>query len=430
VATGADNLTYQWQYSIDGVSPFTDIVDGSSYSGTETSSLTINTTGNFGGGFYQCYINGDLAPPATSADGILLISTKPTAPVVVSASRCGSGNLMLTITGGIDGQYKWYPVPAGGVEIVGEINATYTTPHLSSTTTYYATIVNGACESSRTPVVATVIIPPPAPTTTGASACQGSAITLSALGGNNGQYKWYSDPTTPTSLPGEVNNTYTTPPLTETTVYYVTVTENNCESLRTSVTATVLSAGCAPEITDTPLTTGPEGKIVIDLKPLITTDGTLDINSIQVTTGPPSGAQATIENGVLTVDYANIVFSGNEFITIEACNTNGFCAQEDFRIEVIGEIVILNGMSPNGDGTNEFFRILYIDVLSATKTNEVFIYNRWGDEVFSVSDYDNNSRVFAGLNKNGNKLPQGVYYYKIILPLQGKTLTGFLSLRY
>jgi hypothetical protein len=42
------------------------------------------------------------------------------------------------------------------------------------------------------------------------------------------------------------------------------------------------------------------------------------------------------------VSYKGKPFSGNEMITIEACNTNGECAQQPFTIEVAGDIVVYN----------------------------------------------------------------------------------------
>lgn len=428
-ATGTTNISYQWQFSPDGLTPFTNIINGGGYADATTSTLVINTTGNFGIGKYRCYITGDSATPITTNEAELTIQATPVAPIIAGVERCGDGPVTLSALGGTSGQYRWYTASSGGTAIPGEVNNAYTTPVLAAATTFYASIVNGSCESPRSPVTATIKAIPSA-TATGASACPGSTLILNASGGSNGQYKWYVDATATNPIAGEVNNSYTTPMLTQTTSYFVTVTTNGCESSRTPVAATIITSGCAPEIKNASLSTVVEGTIVIDLKPLITTVGTLDVSSIKVTVPPESGAITSIENGILTITYSGVNFGGSESITIEACNTNGLCSQQNFTIEVNGDIIVYNAVSPNDDGKNEMLVLQYIDALPSTRSNRVSIYNRWGDEVFSVSDYDNNTRVFTGRNKEGNKLPSGTYYYKIYFPLQDKTLTGFLSVKY
>lgn len=343
-ATGTTTITYQWQFSADGVAPFTDIANGGGYSNVTTSTLSVNTTGNFGVGRYRCRVNGDFATEVISNDEGLFIK----------------------------------PIPA-------------------------------------------------APGTTGASTCKNGKVTLQASGANNGDYLWYTLPTGGTAITDEFNSTFLTPALTATTTYYVSISKSGCESPRTPVVATITSLVCGPVITPQKLVTQVEGKITIDLVPLITTSGTLDVNSIRVTAPLNSGASAVVVAGVLTIDYKGKSFSGNEVITIEACNTNGDCNQQPFTIEVAGEIVVYNAVSPNGDGKNDFLVLQYIESISPK--NQVSIYNRWGDEVFSISDYDNKTRVFKGLSTSGNKLPSGTYFYKIIFANDQKTISGFLSLR-
>jgi uncharacterized repeat protein (TIGR03803 family) len=190
---------------------------------------------------------------------------------------------------------------------------------------------------------------------------------------------------------------------------------------------TVTTSGGAVTINVESLSTSIGGTITKNLVPLITAlNGSLDINSITVIVQPLSGAVASVSNGLLVVDYKNISFSGKESITIRACDTNGNCATQPFEIEVSGNVIVYNAVSP--DGKNPILRLAYIDTLSPK--NQVSIYNRWGDEVFSISDYDNSTRVFAGLSNAGNKLPSGTYFYKIVLPDTGKTMTGFLALKY
>ena len=79
-----------------------------------------------------------------------------------------------------------------------------------------------------------------------------------------------------------------------------------------------------------------------------------------------------------------------------------------------GDIVIYNGVTPNGDGLNDYF---LIDNIHLYPRNTVRIFNRWGREVFYTENYDSSGNVFRGvaqgkgvINK-GEQLPSGTYYY-------------------
>lgn len=80
-----------------------------------------------------------------------------------------------------------------------------------------------------------------------------------------------------------------------------------------------------------------------------------------------------------------------------------------------GDLDITDGVSPNGDGKNDFF---YIGNIAKYK-NSVEIFNRWGRPVFTAENYDNVNNVFKGIAEGkavvnqGEKLPTGTYYYKI-----------------
>jgi gliding motility-associated-like protein len=427
-ATGTTNITYQWQFSPTLAGTYNDIANGSGYSNVTTSTLSVNTTESFGAGFYRCQVNGDFAATVFTNAAQLTIHAIPNAPTVTGASNCGTGSVVLGANGGADGLYRWYTVATGGIADA-QVNSAFTTPILTSTTDYFVSINNGSCESTRTQVTATVTTTP-APTTTGTSACAGNTFTLTASGGTNGQYKWYTVATGGSAIVGEVNNSYTSPALNSTTNYFVSITIGTCESTRTQVTATIITTGCTPVITPTPLATQVEGKIIVDLKPLITTVGTLDANSIKVIVQPKlSGATASIANGILTIDYSGKTFSGNETIRIEACNTLGACSQTDFEIKVDGEIVVYNALSANDDILNATFHIQNIGALPETKTNRVVIFNRWGDVVFDVENYDNTTKVFRGLSNDGKELPSGIYFYKVTFSSGAKALEGFISLK-
>jgi gliding motility-associated-like protein len=193
---------------------------------------------------------------------------------------------------------------------------------------------------------------------------------------------------------------------------------------------TVTTPGGEVTITPETLATNIGGTASLNLVDLITTlNNNLDVNSITVSVPPPSGALAEVVDGVLTVDYTDISFSGRENITIRACDTDANCATQLFEIEVIGNIEVYNGISPNNDLQNEKFIIQYIDVLPETQNNKVSIFNRWGDVVWEGINYNNQTVVFTGKNKNGQELPSGTYFYKIQFSSGRKSETGYLVIK-
>lgn len=103
-----------------------------------------------------------------------------------------------------------------------------------------------------------------------------------------------------------------------------------------------------------------------------------------------------------------------------------------------GDIVIYNGVTPDGDGDNDYF---IIDHIKDFPKNTVEIYNRWGVKVFETSSYDTNGNVFRGFSDGratvtGTKiLPTGTYFYIIKydyerpgIPKRAITKTGYLYL--
>lgn len=81
-------------------------------------------------------------------------------------------------------------------------------------------------------------------------------------------------------------------------------------------------------------------------------------------------------------------------------------------------------ISPNGDNLNDTW---YIRNIKAYPENEVFIFNRWGDLIKKIINYDNDQFVWRGEDKHNNKVPDGTYYYSIKI---GKdVITGWIFVR-
>jgi gliding motility-associated-like protein len=249
--------------------------------------------------------------------------------------------------------------------------------------------------------------------------------------GTNNQYQWFKNNS---AISGATSATFSLPAATlaDAGTYHVEITNTLVTglTLRTDPFIVTVSTVNPPIITPVPLSTQVEGVVTVNLIPLITTSNTLDLSSLQIVIPPASGAPAAIDgNGVLTINYAGINFSGTDLLTIRACDILGNCTDQQFTVEVAGDIVPYNAVSPNGDGKNDFFYIRYIDLFPDTQQNSVTIFNRWGDEVFSISNYDNNTRVFRGISNSGKELTTGTYFYKIEFSSGRPSKTGFLSLK-
>jgi len=430
VASGNPTITYQWQLeTIPAV--WTNVTNTGGYSGATTASLTVNTTSSFGAGNYRCRISGVQVDDAFTSTATIAINALPTAPATTGNSSCFAASLTLTATGGTTGQYRWYTVPTGGTAIVGQTSNTYSTPVIAATTTYYVAINDGNCEGTRSAVVATInsipskpiIVSNITPVGNNVTVCNPDVLTLSAPAGFN-TYTWSSGGNTQ-QITVSTSGTYS-----------VTVTDaSGCSSVASdALTVTVNPAPCSnqpPVIASTSAETQIDGKVSLDLVSLITdADSNVDIQSLKIKIQPTSGAKASITaSGRLELDYLGISFSGPDVLTIEVCDLLGDCTQQEIKIEVIGDLNIYNGISPNGDPFNEVWIIKYIEAIAETENNKVSVYNRWGDLVWETDNYDNKDRVFKGLTKNGNELSSGTYFYKIEFSSGRSAETGYLSLK-
>ena len=72
------------------------------------------------------------------------------------------------------------------------------------------------------------------------------------------------------------------------------------------------------------------------------------------------------------------------------------------------ELLVPTGFSPNGDGTNDEFKILRS--LNIEKITEFAVFDRWGEKVFST---DNINVGWDG-TRNGAPSPLGVYAWMVV----------------
>ncbi|MDG1260165.1 MAG: gliding motility-associated C-terminal domain-containing protein [Flavobacteriales bacterium] len=114
---------------------------------------------------------------------------------------------------------------------------------------------------------------------------------------------------------------------------------------------------------------------------------------------------------------------------LQVVGVDGCVFEETYTVEAPSlppcGLDVYNTVTPNGDGKNDVWIIGNINQPEFA-INNVTILNRWGQELWTAQNYDNTSVVWTGQDEDGNKLPQGTYYYKI--EFDGQELTGFITL--
>ncbi|HLN96382.1 MAG TPA: T9SS type A sorting domain-containing protein, partial [Flavobacterium sp.] len=233
----AGTLTLQATASSGTLSWYT-VSSGGSAVGTGTSFTTpvISATTTY----YAEATNGSCTSARTAV--VATINVTPSIVSVTPASRCGTGSVTLSAVANA-GTISWYVAASGG-SVLGT-GATFTTPSIASTTTYYAEATNGSCVSVRTAVVATINTQPDVASVSGASRCDTGSVTLAATA-TSGILHWYAQASGGSELGSGVS--FITPSLATTTTFYVEAVNGSCISTRVPVTATITQT---PIITST-----------------------------------------------------------------------------------------------------------------------------------------------------------------------------------
>ena len=141
-------------------------------------------------------------------------------------------------------------------------------------------------------------------------------------------------------------------------------------------------------------------------------------------------AQATSANGLFnTIGNADFSEEGG----INYATSEGAAIGPFFTLALAPEsaplppLKVVNVLTPLQDGKHDFLRIENIELYP---DNKVEIFDRHGNKVFSLSNYNNRDRVFIGEPNNGisGQLPDGNYFYTIKTG-RTKVTSGFLFLK-
>ncbi len=161
------------------------------------------------------------------------------------------------------------------------------------------------------------------------------------------------------------------------------------------------------------------------------TDNDLVAGSVVILQAPSSGSEASV-NGLGDINYKPLQnFFGTDTIPYRIFDATGLSDIDTLFVTVEFEMSIVNTFSPNGDGLNDEFIIPNIEDYE----NEVFIYNRWGSEIFHTQNYRNDNAWDGRAQKKSNMgdnqvLPVGTYFYIVNIKGSDKPLKGYIYLKY
>jgi gliding motility-associated-like protein len=124
----------------------------------------------------------------------------------------------------------------------------------------------------------------------------------------------------------------------------------------------------------------------------------------KIVTYYPEGPECV---GVDTFTYALVTIGGRDTAYI--------------KVEVMcDEVVVFSGFSPNNDGVNDKFTVLGLEKYP---NNKLFVFNRFGNQVFSADNYQNQ---WDG-TQDGVSAPDGTYFYVLDLG-NGKKMSGYVQI--
>lgn len=114
------------------------------------------------------------------------------------------------------------------------------------------------------------------------------------------------------------------------------------------------------------------------------------------------GAVSTLQNPEHTYKQ-----EGTYTVKLTITDANGCVSTITYGIFTVFEpsLNIPNVFTPNGDGTNDVFRVTY----TGTDQITIMVMDRWGRRLFETS---NTNETWNG-QYNGNDVPEGTYYYAV-----------------
>lgn len=150
----------------------------------------------------------------------------------------------------------------------------------------------------------------------------------------------------------------------------------------------------------------------------------IDKSKIAITEYPQFGLLSNYNSSTESIVYnPDLNFEGSDTLKVQLYDVNGFLSNEfHICIQIINDIPVevVNTLSPNGDGINDYLSFTNIDNYP---NNEVIIFDRYWNEVFHTKSYSSTNYWAA------EQINTGTYYYVVTIRLNEneKIIKGYIS---
>ncbi|MDZ4715623.1 MAG: Ig-like domain-containing protein [Cytophagales bacterium] len=217
-------------------------------------------------------------------------------------------------------------------------------------------------------------------------------------------------------------------------VWEINVCDNGTPSLCGLLTATI----SVIPVNDPPVAVRDSIRVLRNVSSagnVMTNDFDVENDMLTVTTTPVKN----VMNGQLQLQQdgnftylSNITFRGIDSLVYQLCDSGIPAECSNGTLIILVEdlpLKVYEGISPNGDGINDYLRI---DGLDYFINNEVVIFDRYNNIVFQMRGYNNEDKVWTGQSNKGpgpNLLPEETYFYSISLGDGSPPLKGFIVLK-
>ncbi|WP_395066624.1 fibronectin type III domain-containing protein [Flavobacterium sp.] len=340
-----------------------------------------------------------------SASSTVTINTIPTVSVNSPTICQGiAANVVATTSAG-SYSYTW-TVPAGATN-PGNVNS-FTATASGSYSVVITNTTTGCSSTSATSIV--TINSNPVVTVNSVTVCQGSQATITASPATNGSYSYLWTVPVGATNPGNVSTFNTL--ISGTYSVVITNTLTGCSSLSASGTATFI-----PSFDFTINGECVNNNYTLEVIP---SSGSFDVSTSNFSWQLVSTSNINVGTNSPTFDvtsyYGSATASLPATFAVNVTTVDG-CVQSHTIILDRIYCQIQRGISPNGDGDNEYFDLKTLGV------QKLSIYNRYGSKVYSRFDYTDQ---WVGQADSGNELPDGTYYYVIEFKNNQSSKTGWI----